>query len=197
MSLFTKGLLAAAAGVALTTGVAQADVIYTFTPTSVTNENTNAPGGPLVATFDLTNSIVSTGSFNLFSTGNNGAIPPIFTGDASDFTSLVFPAESVTPTRIYGSINVSLTFAADGSVTSSNVNFEGENTDYVISGSGSTANGRVLTDDPRCNEGGGCTINAGNWTETDYTPPSTVPEPATFAVLGAGLLGLAAARRRA
>jgi hypothetical protein len=42
----------------------------------------------------------------------------------------------------------------------------------------------------------GAAIGPGTWSSTDFTPPSTVPEPATFVLLGTGVLALAGTFRR-
>ena len=188
---------------------ARADVIYTFTTTQATNTR-GSQALPVTLIYDLSNAVVEAGSFTLSSPGNNGGPPfgplPVFSGDANGFTSLNFITgepdqndldnERVTPTYLYGSIRTALTFDAVGDVTSSSVDYLGVNNEVHLAGTGATATGYGASDANVCfggNPGGACSVT-GVWTESGFPGPSSVPEPATFAVLAAAVLGLAGFR---
>lgn len=186
-------LWAAMAGVAAlaVAGAAHADAIYDFVPSN---------GAGLSAELVISDAAVQRGSFAL--TGAQAHV----TGDASDFRSLsvgIFGTHfreqaqdfyasggtnrtSVSFGSFYG-FNLAFTFDGAGDVTSSVFRTDGPSENVRLAGSGDTASG-ALTNDFGCAP---CSVS-GAWADL----PSAVPEPPMAAVLGLGLVGLAAARSR-
>lgn len=215
--LGTKALALAAAGLCAVLAVrtARADVIYTFTTTSSANSADYFPhqGLDVYIALDLADAAVQSGSFDLYSHGNNGPNPP-FSGDTSGFTSItvnalpadIYPpggitgGEVVTPNYLYGSINVALAFDPAGDITASSLDFRGISTGAIVSGANGVASGFAGSDYGSCPDvpGGPCTVS-GYWSAPQFSSPvspSAVPEPASFALLGVGALAATAVTRR-
>ena len=209
LKIATGAMILAGACMAAASNPARADVIYTFTTTQATNTAGNRTL-PVTLIYDLSDAVVAAGSFTLSDPGNNGGPPsgppPIFSGDANGFTSLNFITgrlgdgdldnARVAPDFLFGSLSTRLTFDAAGDVTSTSVNFLGEFNEVHLTGTGTTATGYGASDANVCfggNPGGACSVT-GIWT---FANSSNVPEPASFAILAMGVLGLGALRRGA
>lgn len=170
---------------------ARADVVFQFTTTSYGTNVPGLPGIPLTMTFDLPDPSGSGGSFGI--SGRNGLVDgsnPDYGGNPGQF-SLIIQGAVITPTHLFGRISASLAFDASDIVTSSSVAFFGESEEVQVSGTGSTASGFVGSDQRACNSSAAsqtCFVT-GSWHQ--------VPEPATAALFGSGLLALAWRRRSA
>ena len=166
------------------------------------------------ATIDLPNATVASGSFDLVggfskTADENGPILASYSVESGAFNGVDMQGMTATPTSRYGAINLHLTFGADGSITSSNFSGSTYSDEFNGTGPGNAITGYLGSDAPGCNSSAAthdCSY-AGYFSETvtdpspvGSSPPSAVsspvPEPATVALLAAGLLGLAAARWR-
>ena len=179
---------------------AQGNETYTFEQTY--------PGAkvPFVANFVLTDAQVATGAFTLMGGGNNGP-NPVYTGDVNGFISLRFSVDLVTPTSAFGQLRTfDLAFNKAGGLETVSADWYGQDSRVVIAGTQASATASFLDDDPDIcpnsfngTPGGRCTLTApfSHGGDPLSAPvPALVPEPAAFALLGAGLIGLASLRRR-
>lgn len=192
----TVAALAVGAMMAALPGQAEAAV---FQLTEVTTVVPNPP--PLFANdfpvrLTISDAAVSRGTFTIAGSGSGSTnLPgdPSYTGDVADFVSLFVLSENntATPTRLRGQLRLTATFAADRTVSSFNLNFFGDNVEAILSGTGGNfISGTFGADRPDCN----ATANSGLCRVSGRLVE--VPEPMSFALLGMGLLGITAARRK-
>ena len=200
MHRIVTGMLAFAGlcGVLAAAGPARADQIYTYNglPTYAGLNGYSAVGATI--TLDLTDAAVQSGSFTLSGYGTLGV--PVYTGDVTSLVSLTTPAPfTATSAGISGGgiFSVSFTFDATGNITTDTVQYSGIDGDGLVSGNQALTSGAIGSDALGCDSdytSGICTVS-GSWTRTSSSI-SSVSEPASFIILGVGLLGLINARRR-
>ncbi len=151
----------------------------------------------------VSDAAVARGSFAARVDGN--IRPVVISGDAADFVSLVagddaYNAPSASNpflTNSRGFADISLSFDLLGDVTSSAIRFFGDLSGANLSGTGNALSGFYVRENGGCfgtDSSQVCSVS-GTLARTVLSTP--VPEPAGLALLGSGLLGLAAARGRA
>lgn len=188
---------AAILAVAIACGVGSAAQAAVFNLTSPTyNSTALALNATTRLELVISDAAVARGSFNLQEIASNQI--QTLAGDVADFVSLSI-GKTITPTSAsFANVAVSLTFS--GIVPTGSITFLGDTGDLRLSGTAGVFSGTFGSDRDGCPTTGFNTCGVTGTLAASpslFSPsPSSVPEPATLALFGTGLLGLLHNRRR-
>lgn len=187
-------VLAIAATCGLASAAWAAPVTYSLI-NPVYNDVATSVGASLNFSLTISDTAVAAGSFSL--AGTSGFLPsgnsPSYSGDLADFVSFT-ANEQATPTHLTGKLSISVTFAADGTVAASSFAYNGLGEMSAMSGTGVIFGGTFGSDNFGFRCGSDACAVTGQLAASAAISP--VPEPASLALFGMGVSGLAAIRRR-
>ena len=195
-SIRRAALAALALGAAaLDVGPAQATVRYelqsqvyrdTFDPSPCRPEPCRFP---TPVDFTVSDAAISRGSISVRGRSENLRDETVFSGEVGDLMDFRAAGDPfVRDVNFYGTFNLQVSFAADRSVTLFSLDYFGTGDDLrLLSISGNLVSGGLASDRFQVCSAGSCFI----------TGRIEVREPASMALLGFGLFGLAAIRRQA
>ena len=163
------------------------DQVYGFVPNMPTPRLTGEQGAGFA--FTVSEAAVVRGSFSLALPGTGSLVSSSsLRGDLADFVSITAPERVVQDVPIRASqFSLNVTFGTDQDVSSLAFSYLGDRENLIIqSTTGTRVSGAYGAARNNCSNN--CSVS-GRIVRTD------IPEPASLALLGAGLLAMAALRR--